>query len=300
MINMRQVEAFRAVMLTGGMTPAAELMNVTQPAVSRLIHDLQARLGLKLFERRGTRLVPTGEAHSLYREVERSFIGIDRIQQAAVELRERRAGTLRIASLPALANSYLPRFVGRFIATRPKLDLALFGLPTRSVLDWVATGQCDVGFAELPVEHSTVMVEPLPTVAAIAVVPARHRLAKRRRLQPRDFDGEPFVSLGQSTLLRFRIDAVFADAGVRRQMRIETPLSMIACSFAAAGSGLTIVSPFDAEAFHGRDIVVLPFEPRIDVEFGVLYSTQQGLSGVARDLIDAFQAEVEAFARRRG
>ncbi|HLI11497.1 MAG TPA: LysR substrate-binding domain-containing protein [Alphaproteobacteria bacterium] len=299
MINTRQVEAFRAVMLTGGMTRAAELMSVTQPAVSRLIRDLQATLGLKLFERRGTRLVATGEAHSLYREVERSFVGIDRIWQAALELRERRAGTLRIASLPALANDFLPRFVGRFLRTRPKLDLALFGLTSRVVLDWVATGQCDLGFAELPIEHPTVTVEPLAPVPAMAVVPARHRLARRRRLQPRDFAGEPFISLGQSTLLRFRIDAVFADAGVRRQMRIETPLAIIACAFAAAEAGLTIVSPFTAEAMAGRGVVVLPFEPRIDVEFGLLHSSQFALSGIAREFADAFRAEVEEFARRR-
>ena len=297
MINMRQIEAFRAVMLTGGITAAAGLMNVTQPAVSRLIHDLQARLGLRLFERRGARVVPTGEAHSLYREVERSFVGIDRILGAAIELRERRAGTLRITSLPALANSYLPRFVGRFLATRPGLDLVLLGLTSRAVLDRVATGQCDFGFAELPVEHPAVTVEPLAPVPAMAVVPARHRLAKRHRLRPEDFDDEPFISLGHATLMRFRIDAAFSNAGVRRQMRVETPLSIIACAFAAAGVGLAIVDPFTAR-LYGRDVVAVPFDPRIDVEFGVLYPTQRGLSGVARDLIDSFHREVEALALR--
>lgn len=92
-------------------------------------------LDLKLFEKRGARLVPTGEAHSLYREVERSFVGPDRIAQAALELRQRRAGALRIAALPALAGGVLPRFMGAFLVARPKLDLALFGLPSRAVLD---------------------------------------------------------------------------------------------------------------------------------------------------------------------
>ena len=61
-LNQRQVEAFRAVMVTGGITSAAQLMNVTQPAVSRLIRDLQVAVGLRLFERVGTRLLPTSEA----------------------------------------------------------------------------------------------------------------------------------------------------------------------------------------------------------------------------------------------
>jgi len=169
MLNPRQLEAFRAVMLTGGMTPAAELIGVTQPAVSRLIRDLQRSLRLTLFKKRGARLLPTGEAHSLYREVERSFVGLDRIAQSALELRERRAGTLRIAALPALASGFLPRFAGAFLAARPKLDLALFGLTSSSVLDWVISGQCDVGIAEIPIEHPTVVIERLPVVRAVAV-----------------------------------------------------------------------------------------------------------------------------------
>lgn len=295
MINLRQIEAFRAVMLSGGITAAADLMNVTQPAVTRLIHDLQTRLGLRLFERRGARIVPTGEAHSLYREVERSFVGIDRILRVAVELRERRAGTLRIASLPALASSYLPGFLGRFLATRPGLDVALHGLPSSAVLDWVVTGQCDFGLAELPIQHAAVAVEPIAPVPAMAVVPARHRLARRRRLRPEDFADEPCISLGHSTLMRFRTDETFARAGVRRQMRIETPLSMIACAFAAAGVGLAIIDPFTA-THSGRDVAAIPFVPRIDVEFGVLYPAHRGLSAVARELIDLFHREVGALA----
>ncbi len=100
-LNPRQIEAFRAVVLTGGVGMAAKLINVTQPAVSRMIRDLQQQLGLTLFERRGTGLVPTSEALSLYAEVERAFVGLERIAQMADELRTRRAGFLRIAALPA-------------------------------------------------------------------------------------------------------------------------------------------------------------------------------------------------------
>jgi len=296
MLNPRQLEAFRAVMLTGGVTSAAEMIGVTQPAMSRLIRDLQRALDLRLFEKRGARLVATGEAHSLYREVERSFVGLDRIAQAAVELRQRRAGTLRIAALPALASFFLPRFMGGFLAARPKLDLALFGLPSRVVLDWVVSGQCDVGLVEMPIEHPAVRLQRLPAVRAVAVVPQRHRLARKRELGPRDFAGQPFISLGHSTLLRFRIDAVFADAGIQRQTRVETPLSLIACSLARAEAGLAIVDPFTAREFESQGLAVRPFKPRIDVEFGIISSAQLSLSGLARELIEEFAAAVAALA----
>ncbi|MBV8836561.1 MAG: LysR family transcriptional regulator, partial [Alphaproteobacteria bacterium] len=72
MLNPRQVEAFRAVMATGSVTLAATMMHVTQPAVSRLIRDLEFTLQLALFERRGNRLKPTAEANHLFAEVERT------------------------------------------------------------------------------------------------------------------------------------------------------------------------------------------------------------------------------------
>ena len=299
-INPRQIEAFRAVMLSGSVTAAAGLLNITQPAVSRLLRDLQQALDIPLFERRGARLLPTSEALSLYGEVERSFIGLDRIMQAAADLRGRRAGTLRIAALPALANGFLPRFVGRFLADRPKLDLALHGLVSHIVLDWVASGQCDLGFAAVPVEHPAVALERMPPVPVVAVMPEGHRLAARKRLRPEDFEGEPFVALGPFTLLRHRIDGLFADRGVTRVQRVETPLSEIACALVAAGVGLSLVDPFTAQEYATRGVAVRPFEPRIHFEFAALHSTQRSIPRVGREFIDAFAEHVGNFVQEIG
>jgi DNA-binding transcriptional LysR family regulator len=298
-LNPRQIEAFRAMMLTGGATDAAKLMGVTQPAVSRMIRDLQLALDLKLFERRGARLVPTGEARGLYAEVERSFLGLDRIAAAAVELRTRRAGILRIASLPALANGFLPHFVGGFLAQRPKLDLMLSGLVSHIVLDIVASGQSDLGFAQAPIEHTGVTIEWMPAQPYVAVLPPGHRLARKARLRPADFEGESFISLGHSTATRYRIDEMFAQYQVRRIMRIETPLSEIACALAVAGAGVALCEPFTASEYAARGLVVRPFSPRVDFEFAALYPSQRSLPAVAREFIDDFRRTIQAFARRQ-
>src|SRR5947199_10019097 len=100
-INSRQVEAFRATMLTGSVTEAARLMVVTQPAVSRLLRDFQALLKMELFERRGTGLVPTAAAMALYTEVKRSFVGLERFTAAVEEIRGSATGTLAPAAHPA-------------------------------------------------------------------------------------------------------------------------------------------------------------------------------------------------------
>ncbi len=98
-----------------------------------MIRDFQHHVGLALFERRGTRLVPTSEALSLYAEVERTFVGLERIAKTATEIRTRRTGFLRIAAMPALANGFLPRFAGKFATEHPRTSISCFPVWCRTL-----------------------------------------------------------------------------------------------------------------------------------------------------------------------
>src|SRR6266852_2026092 len=109
MLSFRQIEAFRAVIVLHSMTRAAETLNISQPAVSRLMRDMELNLGLTLFRRRKGGLQPTEEALALYAEVERSFVGVDKIARAAVRIRERLAG----------ADAFLPAARRRRVPARP-------------------------------------------------------------------------------------------------------------------------------------------------------------------------------------
>ncbi|MBP2301817.1 LysR substrate-binding domain-containing protein [Azospirillum picis] len=295
MINPRQIEAFRAVMLTGGITAAAELLNISQPAVSRLISDLQYALKLTLFERRGARIAPTSEAMSLYQVVDRAFVGLELIEQTARDLTARRSGTLRVAAMPALGVGFLPRYVARFLAERPRVDIALRGSTSPIILDWVATGQCEIGFAHTPIDHAAVLTEKIHGLPAVAILPPGHPLADRDVLRPKDFEGESFISTTPPTLLRYRIDTVFADHDVSRVMRVETQLTMNACAMVAAGHGVSIVDPFTAREYVPHGLLVRPFEPFIGFDIAVLRSAQVPLSMIAEDFLAGFLEEVTRF-----
>jgi DNA-binding transcriptional LysR family regulator len=292
-INSRQVEAFRAMMLTGSVTDAAKLMAVTQPAVSRLLRDIQALLKMELFERRGSGLVPTAAATALYMEVERSFVGLDRITAAAEEIRGRRTGTLRIAAMPALSNGYLPRLAGRFLKERPNLNLSFVGVISPIVIDWVLNNQCDIGFAEVPIAHAGMPCVRLPPLPRVAILPTGHRLASKTTLVPRDFEAETFVSLSAGTTGRHLIDQVFNREDVRRVLRVETTLSEIMCGMVSSGLGVGICDPFTAREFEGRGIVVRRLSPRIDFEFSAVFPPQRSPSPVALDLVETVRDALE-------
>lgn len=293
-INLRQVEAFRAMMLTGSVTEAAALMGVTQPAASRLLRDFQALLKMKLFEKRGTGLVPTAAATTLYTEVERSFVGLDRISAAAEEIRGRRIGMLRVAALPALANGYLPRLAGRFLMERPSLNLSFFGVISPLVVDWVLNNQCDLGFAEVPIAHAGLPSVRMPPLPRVAVMPEGHRLATKAVIVPRDFEGETFVSLSAGSSSRHVIDQVFNREDISRVLRVETSLSEIMCGMVSSGLGVGICDPFTAREFAGRGVVARRFEPPIDFEFAAVFPPQRSPSPVAQDLVEAVRQSIIA------
>ena len=150
LLNPRQFEAFRLVMLRGSVTGAALALKISQPAVSRLIRDLEVRSGIKLFERRGNHLLPTPEASLLLTEVERYAYGIQAISTFAEDLHKRRRGMLRVVALPAMAMGFLPRFVASFIKGRSLESVHVHGMPSHLVIEAVAAGQAEIGLAANP------------------------------------------------------------------------------------------------------------------------------------------------------
>ncbi|HRK23456.1 MAG TPA: LysR substrate-binding domain-containing protein [Beijerinckiaceae bacterium] len=288
----RQLDAFRAVMLTGGMTAAAQTLFITQPAVSRLIKDLEHDFGLRLFERHGNQIAATAEARRLFEEVERTYSGLSHLRAFADDLRGSRVGSLRIAALPALAIAFLPFCLARFRNQRPNLSIMLDGIPSHLVLERVASGLFDIGFAAVPAERPSLRLTPVPG-SLMVVMPAGHRLAGRTVLRAKDIAGESVIMLGRGSYLRHSIETALAQVHVETQ--IESPLAAIACAFVAQGLGITLVDPFTAADFLGRGVVARRFEPAIDVGYSLITSKDRPLSQVANDFVASLGEATAAY-----
>lgn len=289
-LSLRHIEAFRSVMLAGSVVGAAKLLNMTQPGVSRAIGLLELRLGYALFERRGRRLVPTPEAEALYREVDQVYGGIERITQVAQDIRFQRAGALRVATLPALAQWLVPQAIARFLEQRPNVTVFVQSLPSRQIAEMVATRQFDVGVVELPLSRPAIEVEPLAPVLSMAVMLASHRLANLGVISLRDLAGERMILLSPHSYVRYQIDDAFSSLGVTPNVVVETPSSSIACAMVAAGAGITLVSQWTAEPFAGPELAVRPIKEAIASRYAIIFPAAQ----VRAVLADAFAAELRA------
>ena len=269
------------------MTAAAELMFVTQPAVSRLIKDFEQAVGLHLFERRGYHIIPTHEAQTLWKEVDRAFIGLHHIANLAADIARQAAGTLRIAAMPALASSLLPRFLAQFLQDKPNLQVSLTGLPSSMVMEAVASGRADIGYADGPSDHPGFLLETR-SLAAIVAIPIGHRLAAPEQITPQDLTGERIIRQETGTLFAMRVEV--AIGGIQRRPSLEVSLSHTALSLVREGAGIAIIDPAAAIEFKDR-IVLRPFSTFIDAGFLEVRSA----NGVPSVVVDRFALEFWKF-----
>ena len=291
-LNVKQVEAFYRVFIAGSVTGAANQLHVSQPAVSRLVADLELAVGLTLFERKNRRLFPTPEGRMLFDEIEKTFVGLEKIASRAEEIRSFRSGSIRIAAMPALSFSILPAVIKEFTLACPGIHISHNLSSSESVFDWLGSHQMDIGIAALPAHKTVAQIELLPCPPCYCILPAGSALAQSEVITPQDLADVPFISLMASSMLRRRIDAVFQAAGVQRKMVMETPYSLSAMQFAKLGIGATIVDPFSAQALADEAILVKPFAPEIPYEFGLLFPGSAALSLAAQKFVDMLREKV--------
>jgi DNA-binding transcriptional LysR family regulator len=273
-------------MVHGSMTEAARRLNVSQPGVSRLIAELERSTQLKLFERFPGRIQPTEEGIALFREVERVFSGLDKLVQAARNIRFFGSGRLRVASLPALALGFLPRVIRRFSESYPEVTISLHARSSSTVREWAMAQQCDVALAANVGELRGVEVQTFLEAPGVCVLPKGHRLAARSLITPEDLEGESFISLALEDATRHVIDRVFDEAGVARIMRIETQYGATICALVSQGLGVSVVNPIVAPEYAHTGIIIRRFEPSVTFRSMLLYPNERPRNRLVAAFVD--------------
>jgi DNA-binding transcriptional LysR family regulator len=262
-MNLRQIEAFKAVIESGTVTQAAGRLAISQPAVSKLLQAFERGSGLTLFTREKGRLSPTTEARLLYEEVERIFQGAGRVRQAADEIRSLKRGLLSVGVMPALSVGFAQEILARLKVSQPGVSVNLHGRETPKLVEQLVTQQIELVYSVVAMEHPELRVERICEVPLVCILPPGHKLAKRREITCKDLAGESFASFRHDSSVRRRIDQAFENAKVKRTIAMEAPMAPSICAFVARGLGVSIVNPLYVGAFAPA-LAVRPFKPRIE------------------------------------
>ncbi|EUB98297.1 transcriptional regulator, LysR family [Rhizobium sp. CF080] len=284
-MNLRQIEIFQAVMRTGSITAGAELLNLSQPAVSRQIERLERVSKLKLFSRVGRGLQPTPEGTAFYEEVKRAFIGLENLRHIADTISSFNSGHLRITSLPALGLGFLPRVISRFSKQYPSVNVSLQVRSAGSVRGVTATQEFDLGFLPGSRNDRDERSEHFASVDGVCILPSGHPLSAKTEISPSDIAGLPFIALVKDDVTRRQVDQSFENAGVEFKPHIETQFAATVCNFIVSGAGVSVISPFAAADFAGLGLVMRRFRPTIKIDYMMVTPRLRAPSAVTRNFL---------------
>ncbi|MFC5496242.1 LysR family transcriptional regulator [Caenimonas terrae] len=270
--SLRQMEVFRAVMLTGSIRAAAQLLFASQPAVSRIIAHTEQTLGLMLFNRVKGKLTPTPEGEALFREVDEFYQQAVKVDEFARALALGPSGTLRIAASPSLSRGLMSRAIAQFVQRYPGIHVNFRTTLLNSMPQEVLSNRVDLAVSVHPIDHPNLRVEPFTRGRMVCVVPLGHELAQLATVPLAELARYPVISHDAGIPFGRLVAAAFERAGVELKTRINIHQSDMACSLARSGAGVAIVDEFTAEGMGWTDLQTLPLADEIVLEPSIVRS----------------------------
>ncbi len=295
-MRLRHIEVFNAIMLTGSVSGAARLVNVTQPAVSRILQHAEAQLGLALFQRTKGRLTPTPEALALYPHIERLFAQLDEVQRLAANLKAGKTEQeLRILTVLALSYEVLPRALKRFRETYPSVAVQVQSLHSAQVVSGLVLQEADVGLVLSPVSHPALTQEPLAGGRVVCVAPnglLPARLVRSGQVALSDLAELPVIALDARDPLGISLGQACREAGVGLRSDLSVQTYHAALAFAHHGLGLALVDSFTAMSADLTLVNVLPVDPPLSVPLRALHPAGKAGSVALRAFVREVQRAV--------
>jgi DNA-binding transcriptional LysR family regulator len=263
-LRMRHLDVLLAVAAEGSMQRAALRVHLTQPAISKLVRELETMFGATLFDRtkRGVTLTECGRALAIRAEYLRNDIEHAREEVAAIG--RGTLGSLRIGALPVVESQVLPQSLMALRRIAPALRIRVQEGTSATLLDQLRRGEldCVIGRLDSGADGKEIQAETLLRLPTRIVARRRHPLAARKRVTPEQLAAYPWVLPQPGAPIRTVIDGVFAAAGIPAPVPLVESTSIRLNYELMRSSDMIGVMPDDAAAAYKADhaLAILPFD----------------------------------------
>jgi LysR family transcriptional regulator, hydrogen peroxide-inducible genes activator len=239
-LSLRQLQYIVAVADTLGFHKAATRCHVSQPTLSAQVQQLEAVLGVMLFERDRRRVLVTKAGEDLVARARRVLIEVEDLIAAATRVREPFTGVLRIGVIPTVAPYLLPEVMPAIAREYPRLTLVFREEKTAEIARELADGTLDAGLLALEADigecaHAEIMRDPF-----FAALPKGHPLARRKRLTVSDLKDAQVLLLDEGHCFRAQALALCAEAKANETSYRATSLATLA-QMVSSGVGITLL-----------------------------------------------------------
>lgn len=293
-MNLRALQLFRKIVLTGSLAEAAAQANISTSAASRLLSLLESEVGLTLFSRERRQLALTEEGDIFYRRMVRTLDGLEEIPSLAEDIRNRSANWLSVVTAAPIAGTLVSPALGRMARERADLRCSL-NVETRfDIESKVAARGYNLGLISLPVENAILDldVEPFLKARIEVLLHKEHPLAARDEISIAEVAEEPIVSLRPRQRWRDRLDEIVGGAGYRPKVVFDTSSTVVTLQMVRDGLGLTLVDRATLQLRPHDEAVLRPLSEERWVTYACLHATGPR-APLASPFLDAVSEVVE-------
>jgi DNA-binding transcriptional LysR family regulator len=298
MLTLRQIEIVRAIMVTGTIAGAAKLLNVSAPGISRLMKYTEDSLGVRLFNRRHGRYVPTPEARNIFDLLDNIHRKVDDLQVAIEKLGSGEGRELAIASVPSIANVMVPRAVERLKRRYPDLKIEIDILKIEQAIDYLLLGRGEVVAISSRFDHSIIDFAPLATGRLFCIVPEGSELAARSSISPAEIVQHELIGIDPNDPYGRIMTSIFREQGLTYNMHIKARFGTTVGSLVASGLGIAIIDQFTVAYGRMTGVKCLEIDAETTFKTYAAHRSDVPLSVYAEAFLENLRTEMKALSRR--
>ncbi|MCB1718369.1 MAG: LysR family transcriptional regulator [Candidatus Competibacteraceae bacterium] len=292
--TLRQLEYLVAVADTLNFREAADRCFVTQPALSKQLQQLEATLGVQLFERDPRRVLPTAAGREIARQARDVLRQVDRLVETAQGMTGALRGALRVGVIPTIAPYLVPRVVPAVRRAFPELNLMLREERTPELVQGLNEGRLDLLLLDIDVELGGADAELLFTDEFVFAAPASHPLATKDVLSVADLKSAEILLLEEGHCLRNHVLPLCTRAGSVEAVDFRASSLVTLVEMVKSGIGVTLLPEMAVQAFESDPaLAIRPFDDPPMRQIGLAWRSGSARAGEFRRLGDVMR---EAYA----
>ena len=290
-MNLRHIEVFHAVYETGSVSAAARALNVSQPSVSKVLKHAESRIGFPLFQSVRGRLVPTNEAHILFREARELYNRVESLRETTKNLRRGDDGLLRLGVLPSIGLEIAPAAIAKFRRENPDVSVELQTLHNNDVLRSLYERQTDLTIGFDAPHHPRLREMVVGTGELVGLFRKEDLFNPPDRISLEAFKGHDLIRLtGAGVVGNLFSNELSVDAFGDATIFVQT--YYVAAALVRHGAGVAVVDEFTARASQGNDLDFRPLTDEAEIKVYCVHLEDRPLSRTAEKFIEVLEAEI--------
>lgn len=279
MVNLELYRVFYTVAKSKSITKAAEILYISQPAVSQAIKQLEKQLGGKLFNRysRGMELTETG-GKQMFEIVSKAIEMLDSAENKFTDLNNIATGQVRIAASDNVINYFLLKYIKEFKELYPNVSLMFYNETSNNCIDLVKSGKADIGFVNLPINVQTVnFTGQTGRIHDVFVASDKFSNLFGTEIEFSELSNYPLLLLDSSTRTRQKIDEFTQSLNIKLTPDFELASVELIINMAVEGFGIACVpKEYVTRQINNKQLTVLNVLPELPVrEIGVITNKQE-------------------------